>query len=172
MRHIIESVRPEAIICANDLTARVLMRSLIAIGCRIPDDIRVVGFDDVKDARLQPLPLTTIHQPCRNIGEVAMAAMLERISSRDLPARDILLGCKLVVRASAPEVHCSAGCIEDSRLRITLETWRACCRVSATKVVQVENGADSAPVARPGNNGASSHRRGTDQVLRVQRSIR
>lgn len=100
VRRMVESIRPDAIVCANDRTAGTLMHSLIALGYRIPDDIRIAGFDDVKYARLLPIPLTTIHQPCRNIGEAAMAAMLERVSRPDMPARDILLGCRLVVRDS------------------------------------------------------------------------
>ena len=104
VQQMVESLHPDAIVCANDRTAGLLMQHLIALGYRIPDDIRVAGFDDVKYARLLPVPLTTIHQPCRNIGEAAMAAMLERVSRPDMPARDILLGCKLVVRDS-----CGAG---------------------------------------------------------------
>jgi DNA-binding LacI/PurR family transcriptional regulator len=104
VRRMVESIRPDAIICSNDRTAGILMHSLIALGYRIPADIRIAGFDDVKYARLLPVPLTTIHQPCRNIGEAAMAAMLERISRPDMPPRDILLGCTLVVRDS-----CGAG---------------------------------------------------------------
>jgi len=104
VRRMVESIRPDAIICANDRTAGILMHGLIALGYQIPDDIRIGGFDDVKYARLLPIPLTTIHQPCRNIGEAAMAAMLERVSRPDMPARDILLSCRLVVRDS-----CGAG---------------------------------------------------------------
>ncbi len=104
VRQMVESIHPDAIICANDRTAGILMHSLIALGYRIPDDIRIAGFDDVKYARLLPIALTTIHQPCRNIGEAAMAAMLERVSRPDMPARDILLSCRLVVRDS-----CGAG---------------------------------------------------------------
>ena len=44
--------------------------------------------------------LTTIPQPCREIGQIAMAAMLDRIQHPNMIARDILLNCKLVVRAS------------------------------------------------------------------------
>lgn len=92
--------RPDAFVCANDRTAGILMHTLLAIGREIPKDIRIVGIDDVNYARLLPVPLTTQHQPCRDIGRVALAVMLERISNPDLPARDVLLECKLVVRQS------------------------------------------------------------------------
>jgi GntR family transcriptional regulator, arabinose operon transcriptional repressor len=54
---------------------------------------------DVEYAKLLPVPLTTIHQPCREIGQAAMA-MLDRIEHPNMLTRDILLDCKLVVRES------------------------------------------------------------------------
>ena len=51
-------------------------------------------------AGLLPVPLTTLRQPTRQIGEAALAAMLERVARRDLPARDILLDCQLILRES------------------------------------------------------------------------
>lgn len=92
--------RPDAILCANDHTAGNLMHTLLALGQRIPEDIRMVGIDDVKYARLLPVPLTTQHQPCRDIGRIALAVMLDRIASPDLPPRDVLLGCRMIVRKS------------------------------------------------------------------------
>lgn len=76
------------------------MHTLISLGQRIPEDIRIVGIDDVKYARLLPVPLTTLHQPCRDIGRMAMAVMLDRIANPDLPPRDVLLRCELVERKS------------------------------------------------------------------------
>jgi GntR family transcriptional regulator, arabinose operon transcriptional repressor len=100
VKGVLKKERPDAFVCANDHTAGNLMHTLLSIGQRIPEDIRIVGFDDVKYARLLPVPLTTQHQPCRDIGRVALAIMLERIASPDLPVRDVLLGCELIVRQS------------------------------------------------------------------------
>lgn len=100
VKAVLKKDRPDTFICANDHTAGILMHTLLSIGKRIPEDIRIVGFDDVKYARLLPVPLTTEHQPCRDLGRVALAVMLDRISNPDLPARDVLLGCKLIVRQS------------------------------------------------------------------------
>jgi GntR family transcriptional regulator of arabinose operon len=97
---ILKKDRPDAFVCANDLTAGDLMHTLISLRRRIPKDIRIVGMDDVKYARLLPVPLTTLHQPCRDIGRMAMAVMLDRIANPDLPPRDILLSCELIVRKS------------------------------------------------------------------------
>ena len=92
--------KPEAFVCANDRTAGRLMHTLIAQGYNIPGQVRLVGIDDVRYASLLPVPLTTVHQPCLEIGEVAMAAMLERMTHPQLPPREILLDCRLVVRES------------------------------------------------------------------------
>jgi GntR family transcriptional regulator, arabinose operon transcriptional repressor len=100
VKAILKKDRPDAFLCANDFTAGRLMHSLMSIGERIPEDIRIVGIDDVKYAELFPVPLTTQHQPCRDIGRIALAVMLDRIANPDLPARDILLGCQMVVRQS------------------------------------------------------------------------
>jgi GntR family transcriptional regulator of arabinose operon len=97
---ILKKQRPDAFLCANDLTAGNLMHTLISLGQTIPKDIRIVGIDDVRYARLLPVPLTTMHQPCRDIGRIAMAVMLDRIANPDLPPRDVLLRCELVVRKS------------------------------------------------------------------------
>ena len=97
---IVERLKPQAIVCANDRTAGQVMHTLIELDYRIPKDVRIVGIDDVQYANLLPVPLTTVHQPCREIGVAAVAAMLERIASPETPTRDILLDCRLVVRES------------------------------------------------------------------------
>jgi GntR family transcriptional regulator of arabinose operon len=96
----VEKQKPDALICANDRTAAQVMQSLIRLKYRIPDDIRIVGIDDVEYASLLPSPLTTVHQPCREIGVAAVAVMLERLDTPEMPVRDILLDCKLIVRES------------------------------------------------------------------------
>jgi GntR family transcriptional regulator of arabinose operon len=89
-----------AIICANDLTAANLMRTLDSLGCPVPHKIRVAGFDDVRYAELLRPSLTTIHQPCSDIGTIAMQVMLERVKNPTFPPRDILVQPTLVVRQS------------------------------------------------------------------------
>jgi GntR family transcriptional regulator, arabinose operon transcriptional repressor len=100
VRQLMEMLKPDAIIGANDRTAGHLMQSLIRLKYRIPKDVRIVGIDDVEYANLLPVPLTTVHQPCQEIGVAAIDAMLERVARPDMPVRDILLDCKLVVRDS------------------------------------------------------------------------
>jgi GntR family transcriptional regulator, arabinose operon transcriptional repressor len=100
VRGMLDTARPEGIVCANDLIAARLMQTLLGFGVRIPEEVRIVGMDDVKYASLLPVPLTTIHQDCAGIGMVAMATMLERLEHPELPVRDVLVPVKLVVRRS------------------------------------------------------------------------
>jgi len=100
VRAMMAATRPEAIVCANDRTAGRLMHTLRALDYVVPRDVRLVGIDDVPYASLLPVPLTTLRQPTRQIGEAALATMLERVVQPDLPPRDILLHCELVVRES------------------------------------------------------------------------
>ena len=101
--------RPDAVVSANDRTAARLMHTLLRLGFSIPRDVRLVGIDNADYASLLPVPLTTLRQPTRQIGEAALAAMLDRIARRDLPPRDILLHCELVVRESCGGVAGSAS---------------------------------------------------------------
>ncbi|HEX4164098.1 MAG TPA: substrate-binding domain-containing protein [Bryobacteraceae bacterium] len=90
----------EGWVCVNDRVAGQLMHSLLKGGVRIPADVRIVGIDDVGYASLLPVPLTTIRQPCRAIGEAALSTMLDRIRNPRMPARDLLLDGELIMRLS------------------------------------------------------------------------
>ncbi|MCU1327543.1 MAG: transcriptional regulator, GntR family with LacI sensor [Bryobacterales bacterium] len=100
LREFLETVRPDGIVCANDLTAATLMHDLLKLGVRIPEDVRMVGINDVKYASFLSVPLTTLRQPCDELGSAAMALMLDRQLRPDAPARDVLLNCELIVRQS------------------------------------------------------------------------
>ena len=92
--------RPDGIVCANDFTAAHLMKTLTELGVNVPGKVRLAGIDDVKYASLLSVPLTTIHQPCADMGAIAVSTMLERLRHPKLPARDILLDFRLVIRDS------------------------------------------------------------------------
>jgi GntR family transcriptional regulator, arabinose operon transcriptional repressor len=97
---LIKNSKPDAFVCASDRTAAILIHTLLAQQVRIPEDVRLVGIDDVSYAPLLPVPLTTLRQPCREIGAAAVAALRERVARPDLAPRDILLHGALVVRES------------------------------------------------------------------------
>jgi DNA-binding LacI/PurR family transcriptional regulator len=92
--------RPDGIVCSNDLIAGKLMHSLRRLEYRVPHDVRLVGIDDVEYASLLPVPLTTLRQPTRQIGEAALGIMLQRVTRPDLPPRETRLACELIVRDS------------------------------------------------------------------------
>lgn len=100
LQKLLNECRPDAIVCANDFTAARVMSGLAAKGIRVPEQVRIVGIDDVKYAALLPVPLTTQHQNCADIGATALVTMLQRIEKPDLPTRDILLQTNTVIRKS------------------------------------------------------------------------
>ncbi|GAA2786808.1 LacI family DNA-binding transcriptional regulator [Saccharopolyspora taberi] len=92
--------RPTAVFCANDLLALGVLQALFAAGVRVPDDIAIVGYDDIEFAAAAAVPLTSVRQPARLIGRTA-AELLIRETSPD-PARPqrIVYQPELVVRRS------------------------------------------------------------------------
>jgi len=100
VREFLDLAQPDAILCANDYTAAQLLTTLNELGVQVPSQIRVAGMDDVKYAHLLQTPLTTIHQPCQDLGVTALFAMLNRIANPTAPARDFLLDFQLVIRKS------------------------------------------------------------------------
>jgi len=105
---------PDAIVCANDQMAIGALRALAARGIRVPDDIAVVGFDDIFPASLCEPPLTTVHQPIRKLGEVACDRLTERIANPALRPKQELLPTELVLRSSC---GCPPGTVERRPLK-------------------------------------------------------
>jgi GntR family transcriptional regulator of arabinose operon len=91
---------PDGIVCANDRTAGEVLHALGRLGRRVPDEVRLVGIDDVGYSQLLPVPLTTYRQPVAALGDTALSVMLDRVARPDRPPRDTLLHGQLVVRAS------------------------------------------------------------------------
>jgi LacI family transcriptional regulator len=91
---------PDAIVCGNDQMAIGLLRALAKAGLRVPDDLALVGFDDIFPGRLCDPPLTTVYQPMRMLGERACARLMERIATPELPPVVEMLPTELVIRQS------------------------------------------------------------------------
>lgn len=94
------AAKTEAVVCSNDTMAIWLMQALSQRGIRIPEDLRLIGIDDVKIASMAMVPLTSIHQPCRAIGSAAVNTMVRRIENRKMCPHDIHVDVELVVRES------------------------------------------------------------------------
>ncbi|WP_460854621.1 LacI family DNA-binding transcriptional regulator [Nocardiopsis coralliicola] len=94
--------RPTAVACANDLLALGLLRQCAALGLRVPDDLALVGYDDIAFAEAAAVPLTSIRQPRHLLGSTAADLLLaESRSPASHTHQDIRYDPALVVRASA-----------------------------------------------------------------------
>jgi LacI family transcriptional regulator len=94
--------RPTAVFAANDLLAIGLMQGVQAAGLRIPEDLAIVGFDDIPAARYVSPALTTVAQFQEHIGQRAAAMLLEHLQSKSpLPGRCVELPYRVQVRSSA-----------------------------------------------------------------------
>jgi LacI family transcriptional regulator len=92
---------PTAIFAGSDETAAGVIEAARARGLRIPDDLSVVGFDDTQVARLASPPLTTVRQPLREMGGVALRTALRLAAGEGLDSHHVELATELVVRRSA-----------------------------------------------------------------------
>ncbi|GAA3972623.1 LacI family DNA-binding transcriptional regulator [Actinomadura viridis] len=93
---------PDAVFCANDLLAIGMINELQRLGVRIPDDIAVIGYDDIELASSSAVPLTTIRQPRYAVGEeAAELALAEFAEGESHLHRQVILTPELVIRESA-----------------------------------------------------------------------
>ncbi|GAA1314895.1 LacI family DNA-binding transcriptional regulator [Saccharothrix xinjiangensis] len=88
----------DAVFAHNDLSALGVVKALGAAGRRVPDDVAVVGFDDIPIAG--HAELTTVRQPMRRMGEAAARLLLSRLEGATPPAEPVVLPTELVVRRS------------------------------------------------------------------------
>jgi LacI family transcriptional regulator len=101
--------RPTAVFAASDLMAVGAIRALHAAGLRVPEDVAIVGFDDIRLAELVVPPLTTVRQDMIGIGIAAARALVEQIENADGTPPVLTLPVELVVRASCGAAPAAAG---------------------------------------------------------------
>jgi LacI family transcriptional regulator len=90
--------RPTAIVAGADPIAFGALDAARELGLSIPDDLSIVGFDDLPQAARSDPPLTTVRQPLRDMGRAGTRALLSLIGSQPLPTDDIRLPTKLILR--------------------------------------------------------------------------
>jgi LacI family repressor for deo operon, udp, cdd, tsx, nupC, and nupG len=97
-------VPPTAVFCFNDEMAIGVLDTARRRSVRVPDQLSVVGFDDIRFARHTDPPLTTIAQPMREIGEGCFRLLLEILSGNDLEPVSVTLPHELTIRGSTARV--------------------------------------------------------------------
>jgi len=97
----------DAIVAANDWMALGAIEALAARGLRVPEDVAVVGFDDIDEARFATPPLTTVRQPPRQLGVEAVRAVLARAAG-DAAVGDLVL-------PTVPQIRQSCGCFRGAQ---------------------------------------------------------
>ncbi|MFF2486564.1 LacI family DNA-binding transcriptional regulator [Microbacterium sp. NPDC058062] len=98
MRQLLAEERPTAVFAANDQMALGAYRAIIEAGLRIPQDVSVLGFDDIDEAEMFAPPLTTVRQDWGLLGRESLRVALEM--ERGAPPEQVQLATKLVLRAS------------------------------------------------------------------------
>jgi LacI family transcriptional regulator len=101
---IASGVEFDAIFAHNDLSAAGAMQALRESGRRVPDDIAVVGFDDVPAAAHTDPPLTTVRQPLRQMGAAAARMLLSQLNGAPIPPEPNVIPTTLVIRGSTTTV--------------------------------------------------------------------
>ena len=98
---------PTAVACFNDLTAIGVLREAKTAGIRVPDDLSVMGFDDVPMTEYVDPPLSTVRQDTYGLGHAALTMLLELVAGREPSEAPVVLPTELVERGSTAE--CSTG---------------------------------------------------------------
>jgi LacI family transcriptional regulator len=99
-----QSKRPTGVFVANDLMALGVMDVFLRQGIKIPDDVSIVGFDDLPYAQVKPVNLTTVRQPHYQMGATAMSFLIQRIRGEATFAQRMTFMPELVVRSSTAPV--------------------------------------------------------------------
>lgn len=99
-RLLVLPTRPTAVFARNDFTAIGAMTAIKEAGLQIPNDIAIVGFDDIPMTAHTAPPLTTVRQPTHRQGQIAAEFLLRRIENSELEREERTLECELIVRSS------------------------------------------------------------------------
>lgn len=95
--------RPDALFVYNDLSALGFEQAVLDQGYHIPDDVAIVGFDDIERGKYAPVPLSTIHQPTDEIGQMAYQKLMKIIDNEPVEVRTILKP-ELIVRGTSKKM--------------------------------------------------------------------
>lgn len=94
------ATRPTAVFCANDLVALGVLQEMTRRGLRVPQDVAIIGYDDIEFAGAAAVPLSSIRQPREQLGRTATQLLLEEAGDPDHEHRHVVFQPELVVRES------------------------------------------------------------------------
>jgi LacI family transcriptional regulator len=92
--------RPTAAFCANDLLALGLLQQCVSLGLRVPEDLAIIGYDDIEFAAAAAVPLTSVRQPRQLLGKTAAELLLDESANPDHEHQRVTFTPELVVRTS------------------------------------------------------------------------
>ncbi|MEP6643336.1 MAG: LacI family DNA-binding transcriptional regulator [Acidobacteriaceae bacterium] len=95
--------RPTAVLASNDLTAIGALRAIYSANLRVPDDISVIGYDDIDFSRFTQPALTTVRLSRSELADKALEALTAVIGQKTVSGREFLVGTELIVRGSTTE---------------------------------------------------------------------
>jgi LacI family transcriptional regulator len=91
---------PTAIFCHNDLTAFAVINAARSLGVSVPQDLSVIGYDDIRESAWESYNLTTVKQPFHDMAAQAVDFLEGRIADPDLAPRHTLFDCPLIIRGT------------------------------------------------------------------------
>ena len=100
------SERPTAVFCANDLLALGFLQEMTRQGIRVPDDVAIIGYDDIGFAAAAAVPLSSVRQPREQLGRAAIELLLDEVErQQDHTHRQVVFQPDLVIRESSRATH-------------------------------------------------------------------
>jgi LacI family transcriptional regulator len=98
---VVDRTRPTAVFCANDLIALGVLQEMTRNRIRVPEDISIVGYDDIDFAAAAAVPLTSVRQPRQQLGHTAARLLLDEAADGDTHQhRQVIFEPELIVRQS------------------------------------------------------------------------
>jgi DNA-binding LacI/PurR family transcriptional regulator len=99
-RMLTEASLPTAVLCSNDVTAMGALRTLLKCGLRVPEDVAVIGADNIPFSALSHPPLTTVRIPRERLGGLALELLREMLTERQTVGREVVMETELIIRGS------------------------------------------------------------------------
>lgn len=96
---------PEVIVCSNDIMALGAYNELKRMGIRVPEDVKITGYDNIKQAEYNEVPITSVHRQLDKVGATAAQSLFDIMEGKEVPKKQILL--------SSPVYTTSCGCPEN-----------------------------------------------------------